>query len=178
MQRDRQTFLDISSELTGYSPIDLEGTGLVDQYWKLVIYDVTKLADDKNGKDVPAIFYYAARSVLKQKNEKSRERAMYMNIITSPLLWPLCQSIVFLWYRGEWIRMNDTWYKYYAGFTPPNNKSDPGKSFVPSSQAYTEQLSYRAAGAHPPGAHPTGFGSWSLDPVFGDFTKSGKEVAL
>ena len=41
--------------------------------------------------------------------------------------------------------------------------------FTLPAQAYTAQLAYRAAGAHPPGANPTGYGSWSLDPVFGDY---------
>lgn len=169
MHKHRNTFLDLSSELTGYSPIELEGTGLVDLYFTLVNHEM--------GKDGSEILHSAAQSVLKFEGE-ARDHAMQVEIIASPLLWPVCQSLVVLWYQGQWTRMSGNWYKYFAGIKPPPSKPvknvEPGKSFVPSAQAYTEQLSYRGAGAHPPGAHPTGFGGWGLDPLFGDFTTDNK----
>jgi len=165
MHKHRSSFLDLSSELTGYSVIDLEGTGLVDQYFELLEHEI--------GNDVSEILYSTSKTVLLLKG-KSREHAMAVEIAASPLLWPICQSLVNLWYLGQWNRMSGNWYKYFARIKPPSSNPvkgvDPGKSFVPSAQAYTEQLGYRGAGAHPPGAHPSGFGSWGLDPVFGDFT--------
>ena len=161
----RTIFLELSSELSGYPTIDLEGTGLVDQYFKLVNHDIGEEASD--------VVFGAADAVLKLKG-RARDHAMAVEITASPLIWPVCQSIVGLWYLGQWTRMSANWYKYYAGIKPPASKVDPGKSFVPSAQAYTEQLSYRGAGAHPPGAHPTGFGSWGLDPLFGDFITDNK----
>jgi hypothetical protein len=170
MDKHRSAFLNLSAELTGYSAIDLEGTGLVDQYAGLLEYEI--------GNDVSDILYDTSDSVLKLKGE-SREHAMQIEIVSSPLLWPVCQSLILLWYLGQWTRMTGNWYKYYAHINPspgsPAKNVPLGKSFVPSAQAYTEQLSYRAAGAHPPGAHPTGFGGWGIDPVFGDFTSDKKK---
>ncbi|HLO83324.1 MAG TPA: hypothetical protein VK166_20315 [Chitinophagaceae bacterium] len=166
----RNTFLNLSSELTGYSPIELEGTGLVDLYFDLVCKDL--------GNDVPGILFTTAEKVLKLTGE-ARAHAMSVEITASTLLWPVCQSLVTLWYMGQWTRMSAFWYQYVAGFpAPPSSPVPniaPGGTFVPSADAYTEQLSYRAAGAHPPGAHPTGFGGWGLVPVFGDFITDKKK---
>jgi hypothetical protein len=165
MNIDRATFLELSAELTGYSRIELEGTGLANMYFELVCYDI--------GNDVSDILFNTARKVLKQKGG-ARDHAMQVDITASPLLWPVCESIVMLWYQGQWTRMTGTWYSYFAGIKPPPSiivpDIQPGGTLVPSAAAYTEQLSYKAAGAHPPGAHPTGFGGWSIVPVFGDFT--------
>jgi hypothetical protein len=166
MHMQRSVFLELSSELSGYPAIDLEGTGLADQYLNLV--------NDEIGEEVSEILFSTVESVLKLQG-KARDHAMVVEISASPLIWPVCQSIVALWYLGQWTRMSANWYSYYAGMNPPVSSVDPGKSFVPSAQAYTEQLSYRGAGAHPPGAHPTGFGSWGLDPLFGDFTIDNKK---
>jgi hypothetical protein len=161
MDKNRQIFLELSSELTGYSTVDLEGTGLVDDYWKLVEHEVTDQVADQ--------LYVMAATVIGIKNEAKRNHAMHINIVASPTLWPICTALINLWYLGQWSSMSVLWYQYYAHTGVPP-KVEPSRTFVPSAAAYTEQLSYRAAGAHPPGAHPTGFGSWGIDPVFGDFT--------
>ncbi len=161
MDKNRQIFLELSSELTGYSSLDLEGTGLVDHYWKLVEYEITPTVVEQ--------LYNKAKTVLGIKNEADRDHAMQINIAASPTLWPVCSALINLWYLGQWTSMSALWYQYYAHTEVPPNV-EPSHSFVPLAAAYTEQLSYRAAGAHPPGAHPTGFGSWGMDPVFGDFT--------
>ena len=164
MYNSKRIFLELSSELTGYSVIDLEGTGLAPTYIQLMEHEI--------GKGVTQLLYDTMHRILTEKKH-TKEYAMKVNIIASPLLWPVCQSLIVLWYQGQWNRMTANWYKYYANMAPPKSIMVPnialGQSLVPSAASYTEQLSYKAAGAHPPGAHPTGFGSWALDPVFGDF---------
>ncbi|HEX5667619.1 MAG TPA: hypothetical protein VFX73_02385 [Chitinophagaceae bacterium] len=170
MDKHRGVFLDLSSELTGYSVIELEGTGLTDLYFGILCNDI--------GPGISEILFHTAEKVLEEKGE-ARAHAMQVEIAASTLLWPVCESLVMLWYQGQWTRMTGFWYQYVAGIKPPKSSPvpdiPPGGTFVPSAAAYTEQLSYRSAGAHPPGAHPTGFGSWSLVPVFGDFTIDNKK---
>lgn len=166
MHKDKRTFLDLSAELTGYSALDLQGTGLLDTYWKLV--------EKQIGATVMDQLYTVARKVLSNNDVVERSRVMQIDIVTSPILWPLCRSIVVLWYRGQYNSMSMLWYKYYAKIEPPPNLTH---SIIPSAQAYTEQLAYRGAGAHPPGAHPTGYGSWALDPMFGDFVNEDKSLS-
>lgn len=158
MDRSRRTFLAISAELTGYSETDLEGTELVDQYHALVARQV--------GRAVFGDFEQTARLVLGRKSGRARDRAVRTDLLASPLLGPVAGAIIVLWYQGAWKVLPDAWYRM-AKTTPPTG-SVPGTTIVPSAAAYTRQLAFRAAGAHPPGAAPTGYGSWSIPPVFGD----------
>ena len=157
----RAIFLGISAELTGYSETDLEGTGNVDAYHALVAQQI--------GAAIGDMFYAAADGVLQAKDAAARADAMRIDVLASPTVWPLCQWIVMLWYLGSWTSPPTSWYAG-AGSKAPDGVT-PGNPVTLAAQAYTEQLAYRAAGAHPPGANPTGYGSWALDPVFGDFSK-------
>ena len=148
--------------------MDLLGTGLLKSYQELV--------EEEIGKEVSQFLYDSAKLVLVHKKSSDRSSAMRIYITASPMLWGVCKSIIMLWYYGEWTSMTAVWYRYYARMNP-NDGITPGKTIVPSAAAYTQQLSYRAAGAHPPGAHPTGFGSWGLEPVFGDFTTEKKAIS-
>jgi len=157
MNATRRTFLHFSAELTGYSTGDLEGTGLVDAYQALL--------EDQVGKDPAAQWYATARRVLRCRSSRAREHAMRVDVLASPILWPVCTALIVLWYQGVW-SLPPSWYALTHA-TPPRG-TVPGVPLVPSAAAYTRQLAYRAAGAHPPGANPTGFGSWAIPPVFGD----------
>lgn len=158
MSADRRLFLEFCAEVTGYTPSDLEGTGLVDEYQALVAQQV--------GPAITQRLYATVRRVLAHPPGKTREHAMQVDLIASPTLWPVVTSLIQLWYLGSWTSMSAAWYAL-AGEQPPKGVT-PGSSHVPSPQAYVEQLAYRAAGAHPPGAKPTGHGSWAIAPVFGD----------
>ena len=113
-----------------------------------------------------ALFYDAAMAVLQHGSAAARAEAMRIDVLPSPTVWPLCANLIMLWYQGFWPALPASWYPG-TGSPPPKGWSATQK-IVPSAQAYTAQLAYRAAGAHPPGANPTGHGSWSIDPVFGD----------
>jgi hypothetical protein len=158
----RAVFLGLSAELTGYSETDLEGTGNVDTFHALL--------EAQTGSKVMALFYAAGAAVLRHTSEAARAEAMRIDVLPSPTVWPMCQSLVTLWYQGLWPALPASWYAGTGTSTPKG--WSPAQQIVPSAQAYTGQLSYRAAGAHPPGANPTGHGSWALDPVFGDYTDS------
>lgn len=164
MNATRKAFLQFSAELTGYPAVELEGTGLVNDYRELLEQQV--------GQDVAAQWYATARRVLRHKAGKAREERMRIDVIASPILWPVCTALIVLWYQGFW-SLPAAWYTL-THVTPPKG-TVAGSPIVPSAAAYTRQLAYRAAGAHPPGANPTGFGSWSIPPVFGDAAAVGKE---
>ncbi|MGE0352799.1 MAG: hypothetical protein AB7I33_14080 [Gemmatimonadales bacterium] len=167
MHAHRRTFLQFSAELTGYEEVVLEGSGLVDEYQALL--------ERQAGPAVTDRFYATARRVLRVKDAQARAKAMRIDVMASPILWPLATALIVLWYQGSWTTPPASWYALAQ--TPPPKGVTPGHTFVPSARAYTAQLAYRAAGAHPPGANPTGFGSWALDPVFGDDLPAPKEPA-
>jgi hypothetical protein len=156
MNPNRKIFLAFCSEITGYPAIALEGTGLVDAYQELL--------EQVLGQSLAIELYAAAESVLSVPEAAQRESQMRALVLTSQVLWPIVANLISLWYLGSWSQLPAGWYST-TGLTLPG-PTDPGRSHVPSAQSYVEQLSYRTAGAHPPGAKPTGFGSWSLPPVF------------
>lgn len=159
MPAERHLFLQLSAEVTGYEESDLEGTGLVDEYLALLQGELGPVVLRELGE--------ATRHVMSQKRADARAHAMRVRILASPVLWPVVSGIIQLWYLGTWTSMTAHWYSL-AGFKEVPKGVKPELVQVPSARAYEQQLAYRGAGAHPPGAKPTGHGSWSIPPVFGD----------
>jgi hypothetical protein len=160
MNANRATFLKFSEEVTGYSSLDLEGTGLVDVYQAVV--------EGAIGDTLGAQFYALAAEVVSPVDPVQRENGMRAQVLPSAIFWPVVSNLISLWYLGSWTILPDSWF-VATGRTKPG-VGETGSSGLPSSQAtqaYIEQLSYRTAGAHTPGARPTGYGSWSIPPVLG-----------
>ena len=155
MPDHRKAFLALSVEVTGYDATDLEGTGLVDEYQALV--------ESVTGSAIAAQLYDTMEEVHRAAPGAARERAMRIDVLASPILWPVLANLIQLWYTGQWNAMPPACYQVSGA-----KKSADDTTHVPSVRAYAEQLAYRAAGAHPPGAKPTGHASWSIPPVFGD----------
>jgi hypothetical protein len=154
----RALFLAFSAELTGYSETDLEGTGNVDSFHALF--------EAQAGPTALGFFYESAATVLRHPPGPARAATMHVDVVATPRLWSMCAALITLWYQGFWPALPAAWYGALG--TPTPEGWTPAQKIVPSAAAYTEQLAFRAAGAHPPGAHPTGYGSWAIDPVFGD----------
>jgi hypothetical protein len=155
MNPDRAVFLDFCSVITGYSNFILEGTGLVDTYQELI--------ETVLGPKLSSEFYGLAKSVVSHPNIDERENQVRTSVLSSSTFWPVVSGLIALWYLGTWAQLPDRWYA--AAGLPVPGPNDPGRTHVPTPGAYTEQLSYRTAVAHPPGAKPTGYGSWSTPPV-------------
>ena len=153
--RDRDTFLEFSSVLTGFNRLTLEGTGQVDVYAAQLLAVV--------GSETCSSFLNAARSALSHDDEQARDHAILVSVWASPVFGPLLTNLVTMWYVGEWLALPSDWYTI-QNRTP--NSSDT--HVVVSAESYREGLVWRAAGAHPPGAKPTGFGGWGLKPVIRD----------
>jgi hypothetical protein len=150
----RSKFLQFCSDITGYSTAQLEGTGLVDTYLALI--------DSVQGPKAPGFHELVAKVGAVPADDRE---AFIRDVLAGTDLYPtVIRALISLWYLGVWTQLPNDWYT--AAGLPKPGPSDPGFTHVPSSTAYIEQLSYRTASAHSPGARPTGFGSWSLPPVF------------
>ena len=154
METNRRVFLQFSAEVTGYASSELEGTGLVDQYFVLVGQVVGLALGDS--------LYELCAQVLQITDAGERHKAIATQFLPSPIWGPVLNNVITLWYLGVWNQLPDTFYQ--AASLPKPGPTDAGRPHVPSALAYVEQLSYRNAGAHTPGAKPTGFGSWSIAP--------------
>jgi len=150
---DRGAFVALSSALTGFTPIELEGTGNIDthltQLWTII------------GPEICRELFASARLALAQDDAADREAAIKATIWASPKLGPVVQSLVRLWYYGKWNPLSAQWQETYRWDRP-----DPNASPVTvTPQAYVEGLVWTAIGAHPPGAKPPGHGSWAYPPA-------------
>ncbi len=151
MDDTRSLFLNLSSEITGYSPLELETTGLVDLYHELIEEILAaRLAD----------FYGFAKSVVDSSGALEETGRV---MASSSVFWPVVSSLISLWYLGSWTQLSNEWYAQTG--LPIPGPADAGRTHTPSSLAYIEQLSYRTADAHPPAAKATGFGTWGRQPV-------------
>ncbi len=152
----RTIFVEFCAFLTGYSVTALEGTGLPDTYQQLL--------EQVLGHSLMQQFHELSHKVVALSEPASREEEMRRSVLPSPIFWPVVSNLISLWYMGSWAQLPDEWYA--ATGMPKPGPNDAGRTHVPTEAAYTEQLSYRTAGAHTPGAKPTGFGSWSIPPIF------------
>ena len=145
-------FLLFCSIITGYSCFDLAGTGLVDLHRGLVDAILGAKAD---------WFYADVRAVVQRPPEGWDDAVREKFPLDSPG-WQFVANLMTLWFLGGWNALPQGWYDHVG--LPYPGPGDPGATHVPSVEAYIEQLAYRTAQAHPPGAKPTGFGGWSLLP--------------
>ena len=133
MNRD---FLDLSAALTGFSTVDLLGTGVAEQY--------LSTARQQSGPEKVDRLLTVWREI--RDSEESLETALREKILSMPDLGPLARRIIKMWYLAQW---------------EGNSFED---TFIVSAEAYQQGLVWDAIGAHPQGAKHPGFGSWSLLP--------------
>ncbi len=144
-------FLFLSSALTGFSIVDLQATGVTNEYLTLVTNMVgERLSFDlwsetrKIAGDLPVV------------NSKV-EREINRRILRHALFGPIARNILLLWYNAVWYALPGEWTDKYGA-----NALD--QDHVVSAAAYPTALVWPAMGAHPPAAKPTGFASWAMPP--------------
>ncbi len=130
-----QTFLQISSHLTGFKEVELLGTGMLNTYFQTI-------EENNNPSDVQLFLEASAIIIAEAKeNKQYLDNAIATRLIPSSCYNNLAQNIITMWYTGTW-----------------NNS-------VISPQTYVQGLIWDVAEAHPPGAKQPGYGSWSIPPL-------------
>lgn len=144
-------FLGISAILTGFSRLDLLGTGCAAEY----LQEVTGAA----GGQAASELWAAARRILEDfaGDSEGLEAEVRNRILADPKLGPLARAVLKMWLLGRWEQLPGDWRSHYGAHA---NDVD----HVISVRAYQEGLVWRALGSHAPGAHAPGFASWSLPP--------------
>ncbi|WP_448701905.1 hypothetical protein ACFGVR_06515 [Mucilaginibacter sp. AW1-3] len=141
-----ELFLKISALLTGFNKAELQGTGMVAVYCDCVSntpQNPNYSDEDLKANTANADFFFAeVSSIFKtSKNEAEILQAIASRLMPVSAYNALAQSIINLWYTGNW-----------------------GANVV-AAQSYIQGLMWDTAEAHPPGAKQPGFGSWSLPPL-------------
>jgi hypothetical protein len=145
-------FVELSSLLTGYGRVELNGTGLTGLYLQtldaVLPAGVVDELLDAFGR-LPTGALNAATG--------GRDAAAGAAILDNLKLGPVARNVILLWYCGTWTALSEAWRAAY-GASPLDT------SRVVSAQAYQGALQWAAAGAHPAGARQQGFGAWSAAP--------------
>lgn len=141
------SFAALSSALTGFRETDLWGTGQVEPYLAELLNTV--------GEDIVARLLAAGRQALAAPDPS---RGLQQLVMDDADLGPVAQSLIVMWYLGQWSPLPRAW-------RDRNGANPLDMARVISADAYTAGLVWTAIGAHPMGANPGGFGSWSNPPA-------------
>ena len=149
-----EKFLALSARLTGFDIIDLQAKGVGQAYLDALIQG----AGTDNVQDL-----LNKASQLRDDDEDLLKNHIWKHEKDGPL----ARNIVLMWYLGSWLPLPVEWHK--------KHKQPRVKEYVISVDTYLQALQWDVIGAHPPGAMPGGFGSWS-DPPKVDEAQPSKEV--
>lgn len=128
-------FLRISTYLTGFSEMELLGTGMLDTYYNVVV--------NQSAPAFTAAFLATAEQLMHDyRSDLPRlNAAIAAQLLPDSLFGGLAKNIITMWYMGSWA----------GGIISP--------------QTYVQGLIWGVAGAHPPGAKQPGYGSWHELPL-------------
>ncbi len=140
-------FVSMSVVLTGVGRIALNGTGVGGTY--LSFLDRTLVAGLLD--ELLAVF-------ARLPSGADRDHAVGTSVMADPKLGPIARNIIVLWYTGSWLQLPDAWRAAFG--TSPGDTTH-----VLSGAAYQAGLQWLVAGAHPAGAAPQGYGSWTRGPA-------------
>ena len=159
-------FAELSAVLTGFTPDELFGTGVVELYYNTALRIIGERIVGRM-----LITWHAIREQIvgpmliewssagdRPSHVPELERAVDEQICDTPMMGPVARNIVAMWYVGNWNQMPRAWRQKYGA-------SAADETHVVSARAYQEGLVWRACDAHPPAAKQMGFGSWTRPPA-------------
>jgi hypothetical protein len=138
-------FVDMSAALTGFSPIQLHGTGMVANY----LAELDAILSEGLVDELLSAFPRPA------DESGAVEPGAVDAVLDHPVWGPPARAITVMWYCGTWTQLPDAWRVEHGAAARDTNH-------VVSAAAYQAGLQWVAAGAHPIGARQQGFGSWSF----------------
>jgi hypothetical protein len=140
-----QSFVKLSSALSGFSQVILRGTGMTQTYLRKV------------ESIVPESLLNRLFDSFDNSTEESVRRDLQA-ILDDPDLGPVARAIAVLWYCGTWTELPEAW-RARNGAVPEDTTG------VVSGAAYQAGLQWSVVEAHPMGARQQGFGAWSTVPA-------------
>ena len=85
-------FINLSAAITGFSRVDLEGTGVAEEYWNTLVKEATQPTTDA---------LLAAWEEV-EKSSEPLEAALREKIFNKADLRPTAQTLLKMWYTGQW----------------------------------------------------------------------------
>ncbi|NOX93163.1 MAG: hypothetical protein GXP18_12170 [Gammaproteobacteria bacterium] len=148
-------FYRLGAALTDYEIVQLEGTGVGEEYYDVLTSLVSgnildELFDDYNNLD-------------KTCSGHVPDEQIRSSILANPKLGPVARNIIKLWYLSIWYQLPENWRQKYGIPNQTKNKYQDVQ-FIVSRNAYIQGLVWQATGSHPMGAKQPGYGTWSAAP--------------
>lgn len=143
-----EPLLSLSAILTGFGEEELLATGSAERYCNWLGDTFTFL--------FPELLAAWEQIEREHPDPPSRETALRQKILADPRLGPFARNIALLWYTAAWGALSKEWAQEHQ---------QPEVPACVFGRDYPEGLVWKAAGTHPVGANPTGFGSWALPPT-------------
>lgn len=145
---DAARFVALSVALTGFDEAVLHGTGQVAAYLDTLLEAVGE-------RHTEALL--SAGSAVAARAGDRLEQELRLRVFDDERIGPVARSLTVLWYTGQWTQLPAAWRDRFGA-----NAADETR--IVSPDAYQEGLVWLAAGTHPQGAKPMGYGAWSLPP--------------
>lgn len=136
-----QSFVALSSALTGFSRVRIHGTGMTETY--LDELDVI----------LPDGFLDRLIDAFSTGGEDALNA-----LLDDPDLGPVARQLTLLWYTGTWTALPEDWRQR-------NGASARDTTHVVSPASYQAGLQWAVVNAHPAGSRQQGFGFWSTAPA-------------
>ena len=89
----KEESIELSAALTGFSRIDLQGTGVAELYWNTLV--------EKAGEQTSNDLLEAWQSISKRPSE-TLETNIRDVILGDPDLGPAARNLIKMWYLGQW----------------------------------------------------------------------------
>lgn len=150
----REQFLDLSVALTGFTAVELQGTGLVDTYYGLI---PSIVGDELFGAFMTRWLYTDERGA---GDEELLHDLIRVQILEDPDFGPLARNLAAVWYTGQWNQLPADWRNRHGAWAND-------QTCIISPAAFAEGLVWKAMGTHPQAAKQPGYGSWALPPKDG-----------
>lgn len=153
-QSPKELFLSLSRILTGFSELELLGTGMLDPHYQTVPRIVGDVIFGR------LLSRWRSIHVRGFGDEEFTEELVRDELLADDDLAPLARNVASLWYLGIWNQLPADWRDRHGA-------SANDVTFIVSPQAYVESLVWKAMHTHPPAAKQPGYGSWALPPEKG-----------
>jgi hypothetical protein len=114
----KETFLDISTHLTGFEAIDLQGTGMVEVYYNYMVE-----MEPQNSQ----YFLKKAREIMdhNRDNEENLNEAIAAQLIPNNYFNGIAKKVIIMWYLGNWESNVISPESYVAGLVWPAADTKP-----------------------------------------------------
>ncbi|MFJ3307436.1 hypothetical protein ACIPSA_30945 [Streptomyces sp. NPDC086549] len=145
----KEIFTELSVVLTGFDRAELAGTGMIDTYYDTLLRIIGE-------REAGQLFRYAAEALAEDRTNRNDD-SLKTKVIDNDRFAPVIVSLIKLWYLGSW-------YPLSGNYRDINGSTADDVQHIVSAQGYREGLVWAAAGAHPMGAKPPGYGSWAEPP--------------